>query len=129
MRNWVSTTPMVVLALLLGSSGDARACGGTFCNTGPTAMPVDQTGENILFVMDGQNVEAHVQIQYQGAADRFAWVVPMPEIPAVTVGSQLLFQNLLQATVPQYGFSSQFDSCSSSFSPGSGGRGGASGAG
>src|SRR5262245_61276936 len=54
---------------------DARACGGTFCDSGPRAMPVDQTGENVLFVMDGTSVEAHVQIQYQGDPARFAWIV------------------------------------------------------
>src|SRR6185503_13726083 len=103
----------------------AQACGGTFCDSGPTAMPVDQTGENILFVMDGQNVEAHVQIQYQGAAERFAWLVPMPEIPEVEVGSQPLFANLLQGTVPTYGFQTQFDSnCGPN-----GGFGGGAGAG
>src|SRR5688572_29115556 len=120
----------VVLAILLRAA-NAAACGGTFCDTGPTLMSVDQTGENILFVIDGQSVEAHVQIQYQGAAARFAWVVPMPQIPAVTVGSQQLFQNLLQATVPQYGFSRQFDSCGIGGSGGATavGSGGAAGAG
>ena len=105
----------------------AAACGGTFCDSGPTAMPVDQTGENILFVLDGQNVEAHVQIQYSGSAERFAWVVPMPEVPTVEVGSQPLFANLLQATVPSYGFSRQFDSCGSvGGTSGFGGAGGTS---
>lgn len=31
------------------SPRDAHACGGTFCDAGPTSMPVDQTGENIVF--------------------------------------------------------------------------------
>ncbi len=120
-------------ALLAGfvisaSSERAEACGGTFCDTGPTAMPVDQSGENVLFVMDGTSVEAHVQIQYQGAADRFAWVVPMQEIPEVSVGSQLLFQSLLQATVPSYGYNQQFDVCQSNGTGGAsaGGTGGIS---
>ncbi|HEV8246247.1 MAG TPA: DUF2330 domain-containing protein [Polyangiaceae bacterium] len=102
------------LTLALGvclSSADARACGGTFCDSGPSAMPVDQTGENVLFVLDGAYVEAHVQIQYQGDAPRFAWVVPMPKIPEVTVGSQPLFSALLATTVPRYGFTQQFENC------------------
>ncbi|MBK7584355.1 MAG: DUF2330 domain-containing protein [Myxococcales bacterium] len=116
----------------------ADACGGTFCDSGPQAMPVDQSGENILFALDGTSVEAHVQIQYQGSADRFAWVVPMPEVPDVTVGSQPLFTRLLQGTVPTYGFQSQFDSCGPNGAGGglgfggqtsSGGSGGAAGAG
>ncbi len=107
---------------------DAHACGGTFCDSGPQAMPVDQKGENILFVMDGDSVEAHVQIQYQGSAERFAWVVPMPVVPEISVGSQLLFDNLLAASVPTYGYTTQNDVCASSgagaASFGSGGSGG-----
>lgn len=119
----------------------AQACGGTFCDSGPTAMPVDQSGENILFVMDGDHVEAHVQIQYEGSAERFAWIVPMPEIPEVSVGSQRLFENLLRSSVPSYGQQLSFDQCgvgagqggtSSGGSGGSasgGGSGGSSGGG
>lgn len=121
----LSALALVGTALL---ARDARACGGTFCDSGPQAMPVDQSGENILFVMDGQNVEAHVQIQYQGSAERFAWVVPMPKVPEVTVGSQLLFQNMLQGTVPTYGYNNQFDQCGAP-SNGGGGFAGGSGSG
>jgi MYXO-CTERM domain-containing protein len=108
---------------------EAEACGGTFCDSGPSSMPVDQSGENILFVMDGQNVEAHVQIEYQGSASRFAWVVPMPKIPDVSVGSEALFQNLLQGTVPSYGLQVQPDQCGNqgfggASAGGSGGGGG-----
>jgi MYXO-CTERM domain-containing protein len=121
----------LVLGTAFAAPRAADACGGTFCDSGPQAMPVDQTGENILFVMDGQNVEAHVQIQYQGVAERFAWIVPMPKVPDVSVGSQLLFGSLLQSTVPSYGFSRTFDQCSNSGNGGSGsiGFGGASGGG
>lgn len=102
------------------SPREADACGGTFCDTGPQAMPVDQSGENILFVLDGTTVEAHVQIQYQGSAERFAWVVPMPAVPEVSVGSQPLFTRLLQSSVPTYAMQTQNDNC--------GGGGGAGGA-
>jgi len=96
-----------VLAATLGTSR-VRACGGTFCDSGPTAMPVDQTGENILFVMNGTEVEAHIQIQYEGEAERFAWVIPLPAVPVLEVGSQPLFVNLLNGTVPSYGFRTRF---------------------
>ena len=51
----------LVATALWSAAPDARACGGTFCDVGPAAMPVDQTGENILFVIDEGFVEAHVQ--------------------------------------------------------------------
>ena len=100
---------LAVSLMMASEPTDARACGGTFCDNGPQAMPVDQSGENVLFVMDGKTVEAHVQIQYEGAAERFAWIVPMPKVPDVQVGSALLFNALLQGTVPSYGFTQQTD--------------------
>jgi MYXO-CTERM domain-containing protein len=89
----------------------ASACGGTFCDSGPRAMPVDQTGENVIFVMDDGFVEAHVQIQYQGDPERFAWIVPMQKLPDVQPGSAALFANVLTGTVPSYGFSVQRAQC------------------
>jgi hypothetical protein len=107
--------PSLAALALSMSSGSALACGGTLCDNpgGPTPpMPVDQTGENILFVMDGQSVEAHVQIQYSGDPERFAWLVPMPVVPEVSAGSQVLFSNLLSATVPRFLNTATADSCS-----------------
>ncbi len=110
----------IALAIAFCSSS-SQACGGTFCDTGPSAMPVDQTGENVLFVIDGGYVEAHVQILYQGDAAKFSWIVPMPQAPMVTVGSQPLFDALLGATVPRYGFTQQFEDCGDDGSFGAGG--------
>ncbi len=91
----------------------AEACGGTFCDSGPTSMPVDQTGETLLFVLDETHVEAHIQIQYdpETNAEQFAWVVPVTALPEFSVGSQRLFTNLLGATVPSYGWSSWSEPC------------------
>src|SRR5205809_388416 len=75
----------------------AKACGGTFCDNGPKPMPVDQTGENIAFVMLPGMVEAHIQIQYKGEAAKFSWVLPVQALPEVEVGSQGLFDKLLQS--------------------------------
>ncbi len=85
-------------------------------------MPVDQTGENILFILDGQSVEAHIQIQYDpnADADKFAWVIPMQVLPEFSVGSEALFQNLLAGTVPTYGYNTTFESCGDTNGSGSG---------
>ncbi|EDM79734.1 hypothetical protein PPSIR1_16770 [Plesiocystis pacifica SIR-1] len=80
-------------------------------------MPVDQTGENILFVMGDDNiVEAHIQIQYDpdADADKFAWVIPMTAVPEFEVGSERLFQNMLAGTVPTYGYSTTQEPCGDS---------------
>ena len=124
--------------------GDAEACGGTFCDQGPMNMPVDQTGENILFVLAEDHTEAHIQIQYdpETDAEKFSWIVPVTSVPDFTVGSQQLFINVLNATVPVYGFVNQFepcdyggdggyydDSCSGSSGAGSSASGGGEGTG
>ena len=106
--------PLASLAALptFLAPAEASACGGTFCDLGPQAMPVDQTGENILFVIDGNTTEAHIQIQYDpNTALKFAWVVPVLSLPTFSVGSDPLFDNVLAATVPTYGYSYQYDDC------------------
>jgi uncharacterized protein DUF2330 len=102
--------PLVVAASMLALPRLASACGGTFCDGGgPQVMPVDQTGENILFVLDGDTVEAHVQIQYTGDPAQFAWIVPMQAVPEVEVGSDPLFTQVLAATVPTFTLNQRFD--------------------
>lgn len=96
---------------MLAAPTDASACGGTFCDAGPASMPVDQSGENILFAMEDGVVEAHVQIQYQGDPEAFAWVVPVMAEPEIEAGSDPLFQALLSATVPTFVLDSRFEDC------------------
>src|SRR5690349_12903758 len=85
----------------------ARACGGTFCDSAsasaPVPMTVDQSGENILFVQLDGKIEVHVQIRYQGDPAQLAWLVPMPAVPEIEVGSQPLFDALLSGSAPRYG--------------------------
>ncbi len=100
----------LVGAMLFSTPQQAEACGGTFCDGGPSPMPVDQTGENILFVMAEEYTEAHIQIQYDPTTDaeQFAWVVPLTDLPEFGVGSEPLFDAVLSASVPRYGFNNVF---------------------
>ncbi len=109
---WLAVFSLVAGSLFVAPP-EAEACGGTFCDAGPQAMPVDQSGENIVFVLDGTSVEVHIQIQYQGEAENFAWVIPLTALPEFTVGSDQLFNNLLMGTVPTYGYDTQQDACPS----------------
>jgi MYXO-CTERM domain-containing protein len=47
-------------------------------------------------------MEVHVRIQYEGEAERFAWLVPIQAVPQISVGSELLFARLAEATVPRW---------------------------
>jgi hypothetical protein len=101
------------VGLVLLTPTSAEACGGLFCDGGPTPMPVDQTGENVLFIPGRDSIEVQIQIQYMGDADKFAWVIPVLSIPTeFNIGSELLFDNIMSASVPTYGITRQPDDCS-----------------
>jgi hypothetical protein len=84
---------------LAGLPLPADACGGFFCRT----QPVDQAGEKILFVTDGDHVDATIQIQFTGQAKDFSWVVPLARRPlAYGVSSDEVFSLLGRNTMPNY---------------------------
>jgi Uncharacterized protein conserved in bacteria (DUF2330) len=125
----VATVAVGLVLLGMAVPRPARACGGTFCDAGPAAMPVEQTGETILFVIDDGFIEAHIQIQYDPTtkAEQFAWVVPVTALPEFSVGSQQLFGNILGATVPSYGLGTWFEPCGGDSGAGDEGCDGGSG--
>ena len=99
----------------------ASACG---CFAPPSPMtPVVQAGERILFAHDGNQVTAYIQIQYQGNAADFGWLVPLPSVPTLELGSDELFTKLQGATNPQYQIRTQVDSCGGPINFSSGGCG------
>ena len=87
-------------AMMLAPIHRAEAC-GCFAIPSP-ATPVLQAGERILFAKEGNNVLAYIQVQYQGAADQFAWLIPLPSVPQVDIGTDELFTKLEGNTQPTY---------------------------
>ncbi len=93
------------LAALFAAAGvaltaaPAAACGGFFCNN----QGIDQSGEDILFSINADGtVTTVVQIRYTGPSETFAWILPVPAEPTVSVGTDLLFQRLQGATSVQF---------------------------
>ncbi|MBX2796599.1 MAG: DUF2330 domain-containing protein [Myxococcales bacterium] len=78
---------------------EALACGGLFCNS---VQPVVQNAERIVFDIDRQTgvTDVHVQIFYEGPADEFAWIVPVPANPELFISSQAMFDALAVQTGP-----------------------------
>lgn len=68
-----------LVPLLLPSP--AFACGGMFCDTSTATTIVVQAAERIVFSFDEGMLDTEVQIAFQGEADEFAWVVPVPVEP------------------------------------------------
>ena len=112
-RLTAAALPLALAAGAAGSSSTAEACGGTFCDSAPNSMPVDQSSENILFAYNGASVEVHIQIAYDPDTEfeKFSWVIPVQSIPEFSVGSEILFDNVLNGTVPTYGTQSSQEFC------------------
>ncbi len=106
MRGWAPQAVFGAATLaaglsLLAPAQRAEACGGLFCNQNTGV--VNQTAEQIIF-SDNQDgtVTAVVQILYNGPADSFSWVLPVPGVPDVEVSSNQAFARLQAATNPNY---------------------------
>jgi MYXO-CTERM domain-containing protein len=119
-QQWLVKTAGLMAMMAAGgmalTPAPAEACGGTFCDGGvPGPMPVDQTGENVIFVLGdgGSDLEVHIQINVDPDtnAEKFGWLVPLSAVPEFSVGSQPLFSALLSASVPTYGLTTTFESC------------------
>lgn len=88
----------LTLALLVP---DAAACGGFFCNN---IDPVKQKGETVVFEVDknANQTTMHVQVEFQGPASEFAWVIPVRGEPQLALSNEALFTQLEPRTRPQF---------------------------
>ena len=96
---------MIALSLALFTP-DAAACGGFFCNN---VDPVKQKGETVVFEVDktANRTTMHVQVEFQGPASEFAWVIPVRGEPDLALSNDALFTQLESRTRPQ--FNVQYD--------------------
>lgn len=92
------TTAVLAAGLALPST--ASACGGFFCDNN---TPIDQKAEDVVFEVDAEanTTTVHVGITYQGASEDFAWIVPVPAEPELSVGSDAMISALVSATAPR----------------------------
>lgn len=84
--------PVALLVALLLAPSPASACGGFFCNA---TQPVVQSGEQVVWALeDDGSLVMSVRIVYQGAAPEFAWILPVPVVPTIELGTAALFDAL-----------------------------------
>jgi len=88
----------MLTVLTLGVSQSIYACGGFFCDF----VPINQAGEQIIFRQQGSQTTAMIKIDYAGPAEDFGWVLPVPETPEISLGSDLTFTELELNTRPQF---------------------------
>jgi Uncharacterized protein conserved in bacteria (DUF2330) len=107
--------------VLLARTPKAEACG---CFTPPDpSVPIVQAGERIAFQVKDGKVTAHIQIQYSGPAEEFGWLLPLPSIPTLEVGTDELFVQLINQTQPAYRLVAEYNG-DCWFDPSRGGGGG-----
>jgi len=94
----IGISAALCLGMLAAAPRAAQACGGFFCSQ----VPVDQTGEQIIFSVAPNHVTAYIQINYAGSAADFAWVVPVLAKPEISLGSRAVFQAVGARTQPQF---------------------------
>lgn len=98
-RRWLKIPAMVGCALSCWA-GEALACGGLFC---AASNPVNQAAERIVFSDNGDGtITAVIEIQYEGPAERFSWVLPVAGTPEVGLSSVAALDRLQQTTNPRY---------------------------
>lgn len=102
------------LALIVLSVQQSHACGGFFCSN----VPMNQAVERILFVKrnDGK-ITTHVQIQYSGEKTDFAWILPVPSVPELSVSHNDIFLQLQFATQPTFQLDWEDSDCPDIFPP------------
>jgi hypothetical protein len=85
----------------------SNACGGFFCSL----TPIAQAGEQIIFKQENGNTTTMVRILYTGEAEDFAWVLPVPATPQLSIGSDITFTELEISTRPQFNLQRTGTSC------------------
>ena len=92
-------------------STQCHACGGFFCEL----VPINQAAEQIVFRQADGETTAMVRILYSGAAENFGWVLPVPETPTLSIGSDGTFVELEALTRPQFQLTRTGEACQITF--------------
>jgi hypothetical protein len=91
----------LAIAALVVDTPQAQACG---CLSPPAVQEgeyaVNQRAEQIIFEVEPGWVTAHVLIKYAGDPAKFAWIVPVPEVPELAISPLTAFGLLDRATSP-----------------------------
>lgn len=77
-----------------------QACGGFF----PASLdkPTQQSGVRAVLFRDGKHLEVHATVSYDGPAEGFAWLIPVPSVPEIRPSSDLLFFGLDEISRPVF---------------------------
>jgi hypothetical protein len=86
------------LTALIGQR--AHAFGGLWSTK---SAPAVQAAQRVIFIDNPDaTITALVELAYEGSAERFVWLIPVPGKPTVSVTSSVVFDRLDAATAPQH---------------------------
>src|SRR5262245_53466905 len=86
---------LVALLGVMSGVREAEACGGCFVPPVTQSRTATQvTGHRMLLSLGPQQTTLYDQIEYAGAPESFAWVLPIKGIAEVGLSSDLLFNVL-----------------------------------
>jgi hypothetical protein len=88
----------LLATLVVGSAGDASACGGCFA---PPQVVSTVTGHRMAYAVSDERSVLWDQFEYQGSPEEFGWVLPVAPGAYVEVASQGFFDALEQSTVTE----------------------------
>lgn len=91
---------LTAVGLIFGlATSSAAACGGMWS----ASTPVVQQAERIILAVNANagEITAYVQINYEGDAADFAWVLPVPNNPTIDVAETTSFDALQTLTEPR----------------------------
>jgi hypothetical protein len=95
----VSWLALSVAILPVLAPARASACGGFFCSS----SPIQQSSERVLYAYEADgSLTMAVEIQYAGFDDDFAWILPVPLPPTISLGTSALFDAVDGASAPRF---------------------------
>lgn len=104
----LALTLALAASAMLVLPANANACGGCFSPPPPpgrqNTQQILQDAERVFFHHDPKTKRTlvWVEVKYSGLAENFGWVLPLPAVPEVGVGSSWIFDQLDQRHAPRF---------------------------
>ncbi|HHS12870.1 MAG TPA: DUF2330 domain-containing protein [bacterium] len=96
-------TPWLAIIVLLAFVRTSRADGGFFISSS-VGHSAESPNQRAVVIHDGQTENLIIQVKYQGNAEDFAWVIPIPSLPepgAIATVNDSIFSRLHELTQPK----------------------------
>lgn len=88
---------VLAIVFLLIPATPALADGGFFVLD--PSRDIQQPAQKAIILYENNREDLILQVKYEGDADKFAWVIPVPNYPDVDVSEPELFQELAELTM------------------------------